>query len=218
MVTAHLRHLWRHVTMGMAFLLAVAFLQCTRSTGDESSFEDDTTPRVKIPYEPPLPLADHVEPELRELVKIRRQLNPHGLQGTLFEAKVFDAEVENSSGGVATTETHDQAFLSALRSLERTGSCTTGGCDTGSIASCETAGGDLPTQAAPLAEESMTDRVATWSGDQPLSGLPLTETLLATSRRLDREVHQLDRRGEYDRADRLRRLANKLRIEVRSLR
>ena len=218
MVTAHLRHLWRHVTMGMAFLLAVAFLQCTRSTGDESSFEDDTTPRVKIPYEPPLPLADHVEPELRELVKIRRQLNPHGLQGTLFEAKVFDAEVENSSGGVATTETHDQAFLSALRSLERTGPCATGGWDKGNIALCETGCGNLPAEDIPLAEEFMTDRAAALNGDHPLSDLPLTEALLATSRRLDQEVHQLDRRGEYDQADRLRRLANRLRVEVRSLR
>lgn len=201
MVTAHLRNLWRHVTMGMAFLLAVAFPQFTPSTGDESSFEVDTTLRVEIPYEPPPRLTDHVEPELRELVEIRRRLNPRGLQGTLFEAEMFEADVENGRAGVGTAETHDQAFLSALRSLERAGPC-------------ETACGDLPAEDVRMAEESMTDRAAALNGDH----VPLTEALLATSRRLDREVHQLDQRGDYDQADRLRRLANKLRVEVRSLR
>ena len=43
----------------------------------------------------------------------------------------------------------------------------------------------------------------------------LTIALLATSRQLDQEVHQLDKVGEFDKSDRLRELANRLRHEAR---
>ena len=204
------RNLGWSLAIGLALALIVSFPQETQSTDGVSPPEAIGAPRVEIPFEPS-PLPPPSEHELLELAEIRRQVQGSSPVRTLFTPDIGDVEFD-----AATNETYDSQFLSVLRSLDNAKPTEVPGGD--ARCRCEFVSSDLPADEAVAAEVSPTVSAVPCAAGQCPADLPLTELLLVASQRLDEKVHQMDRRSEYDEADRLRELANRLRAEVRSLR
>ena len=192
------RNGWRRVVWSLGLVLVVTLLHAMKSTGDESLYVESEILKNDL-FDEPAYLSDDIESELHEIVEIRRQLNPHG-----FLNDYLDVQVPEDGSVTIATEAQEQGFLDALRLLEQRGPQFVAGHEAADTKPCNAVSGDLP----------VTDGLLV---DEALAGSPLMELLLKTSQQLDREVHRRDHCGDYDGADRLRNLANQLRIEARYL-